>query len=109
MMVIACFNDIVITYRSARLCNILYAASECTLNVIAKREECIRTKCHIRIFVQPCTLICRSKYFRLCLEDVLPFAVCKHIHIILADIKINRIISVRTLDMIKKRKIKNLR
>ena len=37
-------DHIVIPHGSARLCDILYAALVCPLNVIAKREECVRAE-----------------------------------------------------------------
>lgn len=51
---IANLDYIVITNRSARLCDVLNAALVRTLNVVAKWEECIRTNGYTLHAVQPC-------------------------------------------------------
>ena len=55
-VLIAGLNNIVITDRAACLCNILHAAAMCTLNVIAKREECVTAKSNILQLSNPFSL-----------------------------------------------------
>ena len=43
-VLIAGFNYIVVTDRTAGLCDKLNAALVCALDVIAEREECVRTQ-----------------------------------------------------------------
>ena len=40
-ILVASVNDIVVTYRTASLCDILYAALVSTLDVVAEREESV--------------------------------------------------------------------
>ena len=42
-VLVASFDNMVVTYRTSGLCNIFYAALVSTFNVIAKREESVRT------------------------------------------------------------------
>lgn len=74
----------------------------CALNIVAKWEECIRSQCHIGIFIQPCTLLFCGKYRRFYLKNLLPCTICKDIHIILTHVQINGIVTVRTLDTVNK-------
>ena len=53
-MLVAGFNDLSVTDRSTRLCDILHAASECTLNIIAEWEERIGAKRYISCLGKPC-------------------------------------------------------
>ena len=93
-------DHIVITDRSARLGNVFYTALVCALDIVSEWEERIRTKCNIRILVKPCALLLSGKDIRLYLEDILPCAVRKDIHIILTHVQIDRIVTVRTLDSV---------
>ena len=107
-VLITCINNMVISHRSTRLGYILHATLVRTLNVVTKWEECIRSKCYICISVKPSSLLLCCKYVRLYLEELLSLALCKHIHIILTDIKINSIVAVCTSDTIHELKSKHL-
>ena len=107
-VLITCINNMVISHRSTRLGYILHTTLVSTLNVVTKWEECIRAKCYICILVKPCSLLLCCKYVRLYLEELLPLALCKHIHIILTDIKINSVVAVCTSDTIHELKSKHL-
>lgn len=102
---IANLDYIVITNRSARLCDVLNTALVRTLNVVAKWEECIRTNGYTLHAVQPCAFFLTGKYRRFYLESFLPCALFQHIHIFFSDINIDRIVAVCTLDSIHKLKI----
>ena len=45
------FDNIVITDGTTRLCHICHTTSMCTLDIIPKWEECIRSKRHICVFI----------------------------------------------------------
>ena len=75
----------IITDGSARLSHIFYAALVCTLNIVAKWEECVRSQCNICIFIQPCAFLFCCKYRWFYFEDILPSAICKYIHVLNAE------------------------
>ena len=94
---IAGCNYILISYRSAWLSNIFHAALMSSFNIIAEREECIRSQGYISQLIQPCTFCLSCKHFRLLCKNSLPCAVSKNIHIFLANINVNGIVSFRAL------------
>ena len=94
---------------TARLCHIRNAASVCALDVIAKREERIRSKRYLCVLIQPCPLLLCGKHRRLFCKNILPCAFCQHIHVILANIEVNGVVPVCALDARLKRKGKYLR
>ena len=80
-----------------------------TLNIVAEREECIRTYCHIAHLIQPCTFLFSCEHFRFHLEDFLPCTFCQNIHIFLTNVYVNRIVSVCTANTVYKLKAKYFR
>ena len=44
IVLVAGIDNIVITDRSTRLCNVFYAALVCAFDIVAEWEECVRTK-----------------------------------------------------------------
>ena len=102
---IADFDHVVVTDRSARLCDIFYAALVCALDIVAEREEGVRSESHILHLVEPCALLFFREYRRLLREDFLPFAVSKNIHVLVSDVNVDGIVAVRTFDLVDKRKI----
>jgi IMP cyclohydrolase len=66
-------------------------------------------KSNIGQFVQPFSLGFSCEYFRFFFEDCRPCIVCKHVHVIVSHIEIDRIVSVCTSDSIYEWKIHNLR
>ena len=102
---VAGINDMIITNGSARLSHIFYAALVCTLNIVAKWEECVRSQCNICVFIQSCTFFFCCKYRWFYFKDILPCAICKHIHVLISDVKIDRIVTICTFNAIYKLKI----
>ena len=80
-----------------------------SLDVVAEREERVGPEGNSLHGVEPCALLLACEYRRLYLEELLPLALCKHIHIILTDIKINSVVAVCTSDTIHELKSKDLR
>ena len=98
-VLIADFDHIVVTDRSARLCDIFYAALLLRVDIVAEREEGVRSESHILHLVEPCALLFFREYRRLLREDFLPFAVSKNIHVLVSDVNVDRIVAVRTFDL----------
>lgn len=46
-VLVTCLDYVVVSYRTTRLCNVLNTGLLCTLNIIAKWEKRVRTKCNI--------------------------------------------------------------
>ena len=87
----------IIADGASRLRHILYAASPGPLDIVPEREERVRSQRNTRILRQPGALLLRGKYRRLFGKDGLPRPVCEHIHIVLPDIEVDRIVPVRPL------------
>ena len=105
-VLIADFDHVVVTDRSARLCDIFYAALVGTLDIVAEREEGVRSEGHILLhLVEPCALLFFREYRRFLGEDFLPFAVSKNIHVLVSDVNVDGIVAVRTFDLVDKRKV----
>ena len=104
-VLIADFDHIVVTDRSARLCDIFYAALVCALDIVAEREEGVRSESHILHLVEPCALLLLCEYRRLLSEDLLPLTLSENIHILVPDINVNGVVAVRTFDLVDKRKV----
>ena len=102
---VAHIDHVVVTDISTRLCDILYAALVGTFDIVAEREEGVRSESHILHLVEPCALLLFREYRRLLREDFLPFAVSKNIHILVPDINVNGVVAVRTFDLVDKRKV----
>ena len=73
---IAGCNYILISYRSAWLSNIFHAALMSSFNIVAEREECIRSQGYISQLIQPCTFCLSCKHFRLLCKNSLPCEMC---------------------------------
>src|SRR5699024_3958420 len=58
-------NYQIISHRSTRLCDIFYTTLMCSLNVVAEREESIRSQRHTGHLIQPCSLLFSCEHFRL--------------------------------------------
>ena len=106
---VACLDNIVIADRTTRLCDILDAALVSALDIVAEWEESIRTEADILHLVKPCTLLLTGKYRRLLGEEFLPGAVGENIHVFVAHVYINRVVTVSSADTLLERKGKNLR
>ncbi len=59
---VTCIDNIVISYRTTRLCNICNTTLVCSFNVVSKWEEGVRSKSDTCQFVQPFSLFFSCKY-----------------------------------------------
>ena len=100
---------IFITEGGARLNDILHAAAERPLDVVAKGEEGVGAKTHVGILCQPFLFCLCGKHFGLRLKDRRPLIVGKHVHIVFADVKVDGIVPVGSADGGQKRQGKHLR
>ena len=73
---IAHIDHIVVTDRSTRLCDILYAALVGTFDIVTEREEGVRAEGHILHLVEPCAFFLFCEYRRFFGEYFLPLTVC---------------------------------
>ena len=80
-----------------------------TLDIVAEREKRVRTKRGVGHRVKPLALLFLGEHLGLHLENLLPLALSKHVHIILADIQINRVVAVCAADIVHKLQIHNHR
>ena len=99
---VACLDYSIVTHGAAGLNDILNAALLCTVNVIGEGEERVAAKRHILHPIQPCPALFSRKYRRFHLKGLLPDSVRQHIHIIIAHIHVNGIVTVRAAQLIHK-------
>mgnify|MGYP006954465681 CR=1 FL=1 len=109
MIFIASLNHMIVADGTSRLCHIRNAASVCALDVIAKREERVRSKRYLCVLIQPCPLLLCRKNRRLLCKNILPCTFRQHIHIVLSNVEVNGVVPVCTFDARLKRKGKYLR
>lgn len=75
---IASFNHMVIAYRTTRLDNVIYSTLMGTLNIVSKREECIRTQRNTFQCIQPSPFFFTGQHFRFLRKELLPNTVSQH-------------------------------
>ena len=91
---IAACNNICITHGSTGLCDVFYTTLMSSLDIIGEGEECIASQSHILHFVKPCSLFLSGKYRGFYLEDTFLGTVSQHIHVLIAHVDINGIVTV---------------
>ena len=69
---VAAVNYYVVTYGAARFNYIRNTASSCTLYVVVKREECVRTERYIVKLCEPCLFLFFGEWLGTGLKCVLP-------------------------------------
>src|SRR5699024_5589534 len=106
---IAGLDHCVVAHGATRFSYILHTALMGSLNIVAEREEGVRAKSHICEAVQPCAFLFSCEHFRLLGKNLLPCAIRQYIHIFLADIYVNRVVSLRTADLFTEGKVHHLR
>ena len=95
-VLVASHDDVVVADAAACLGNILYTALVGTLHVVAEGEEGIAAKTDASVLGYPGLLLLAAEGFGLLRKELLPFALCKDIHVVVADIDVNRIVAVCT-------------
>ena len=106
---VAACNNIAVTHGSTWLCDVFYAALMCSLDVIGEGEECIASQSHILHLIQPCSLFFSGKYRGLYLEDTFPGTVRQHVHVLIAHVDINGIVTVGSAQAVYKLQAQYLR
>ena len=106
---VAGFDNVVVPDGAARLGNEFHAAAVRALDVIPKGEERIRAEGNAGHLVEPGALFLPGKRLRLHGEKLLPDTVSQHIHVIVGNINVNRVIAVRAADVFHKGKREHLR
>ncbi len=108
-VLVASVDDIVVTYRTACLCYILYAALVSTLDVVAEREESVRTESYAAVLGYPCLLLLHCEHLGLLLEEHLPCSVTQNVVMVLRDIYVDGVVAISATDVVHEGKIHHLR
>ena len=80
-----------------------------TLHIVAEGEEGIRTQRHLCVLCNPCFLFLTGKHLGLFLEELLPFAFCQHIIMVVRDIDVDGVVTVSPADPVDERQRHHLR
>ena len=107
-VIVAGFDDVIVSDRAAGFSDISYAALGCSFNVITEGEECIAAECNALDCCKVCFLFFFGEGFGSFGEVFLPFAVCEHVVAFIRNINVDCVVSVRSADSIKEGKVKNL-
>ena len=100
VILVASHDDMIVTDGSAGLSDILNAALSSSLDVITEGEECIGTEAYVEVLLEPLLLLFLCKYFGLNLEELLPSALGKNVVVLIGDIDIDSVVSVRSSDTV---------
>ena len=108
-VLVAGINNMIVTDTTACFCYVFNTTLMSTLNIVAEWEESITTYRYTLVLGNPSLLLLAGQWLRLLCKELLPNAVCKYILIIVRNVNINSVISVRSADIVNKREVKNLR
>ena len=108
-VLVACLDDVVVTDRTAGFCDVLNAALVSALNVVAEREESVRTDGYVCILCDPLLLLFHGQYLRLNFEKCLPYAVSQYIIVLFGNVNVDGVVTDRTADVVNKLKSHDLR
>ena len=108
-VLVAGLDDDIISHRTARLSYVPDTTAVSTLDIVAEREERVGAESYAVHLVEPGSLFLSRQRFRSFGEELLPLSIGQHIHIIIADVHIDSVISVRLADIISERQIQHLR
>ena len=108
IVLVACLDDHIVPLGSAGLCDVLYTALTSSLDIVSEGEECIGATNNICIFSKPCLLFLSCKYGRLLSEDGLPGTLGKNILILIADVEVDSIVTVSSLDGVEELETEDL-
>jgi len=107
-VLVAFFNNEVVTDGTAGFSNVLDTGSERTLDVVCEGEECIGSKSEIVEAVEPFALFFSSERSGLFGEVVLPDTVCTNIFFVAVDVAVDYIVSFGSAHSGKERKCEGL-
>ena len=80
-----------------------------TLDVVAEREESVRTESHTAVLCYPCLLLLHCEHLGLLLEEHLPCSVTQNVVMVLRDIYVDGVVAVSATDVVHEGKIHHLR
>ena len=95
-VLVASHDDVVVADAATGLCNILHTALVGALHIVAEWEEGIATKADASILGYPGLFLLSAEGLWLFCKELLPFALGKYIHIVVADIDVDGVVSVGT-------------
>ena len=107
-VLIALFDDQVITDGATGLCNVLNAGCSTALNGIREREERVRTQSNSIAGIQPCALLLSRQRLRTLGEVVLPNTISANIFFVAVNITVDHIVATGTAQVRTERQIQSL-
>ena len=108
IILVAGFDYVIVTNRSARLRDIANTASSCALDVVAEREECVAAQRHACYLREISFLLLTCERLGAGLEILLPYVVAEYVLIVIGDIYVYYVISVGSTQRIEERQVKHL-
>lgn len=106
---IARFDDIVVADRAAGLGDVVDAAAMGPFNVVAKGEEGIAAQGYAVELGDPGFLFFPCERFRFFREQVLPDAVGQDVFVVIGDVDVDGVVTVRTADIVAERQVQDFR
>ena len=95
-VLVALFDDQVITDGAARLCDVLDTGSNTALDGVSEGEECVGTQSHSITGIQPSTLLLSSQRLGTDGEVVLPDTLCADIFLVAVDVAVDDVVTAGT-------------
>ena len=109
-VLVAGHDDMIVAYAATSLGYELHTALMSTLDIIAEGEEGVRAKGHLCVLSNPGFLLFHRQHLRLCLEELLPGSVAKHVVVlVLRDIHVDGVVAISPADTIHKRQVHHFR
>lgn len=108
VILIASGHNMVVANRAASLRNKVNAAFVGTFDVVAEGEESITAQTNTIVLGNPLAFLLQRKGFGLAFEELLPRTVCQNVFALIADVKVDGVIAVGTLNVVDKGQIHHL-
>ena len=106
--VVAGFDDEVIADGAAGLCDVGDAGLVVTLNVVREREERVRTDGDTGDGREVRSLVFAEERSRLFGEQGFPFSIADDVFIVLGQVDVDGVVSLRTADTVFEREVQDL-
>ena len=107
-VLVAFFNNQIITDGTAGLCDVLNTGSNTALDRIREGEESVGAQSNSITGIQPCTLFFRGQRFGSDGEVVLPDTLCADILFVAVDVAVDNIITTGSAQVRTERQIQGL-
>ena len=105
---VASLDNKVVTDRAARLCDVAYAALVGTFNIVSEREERIGTERNAADRVKVGSDFLGGERLRTLGEILLPVTFGTDVLLVLVDITVDDVVTLRSAECVKERKIEYL-